>query len=135
MSWRFKRRRRPDGGFALLDTMIAFAIVSLVIVAGYTAASSALSQGTRVAERYALSEFAAAVLVQYVVTYPDTPADGTYRNRFAWRIVERPFVPAGLAQSGLDIHYRAVEVTVWERFAPERTLQRETITSRRGPPP
>lgn len=127
--------RHPRAGVALLDALLAFTVVSMVVILGYVAASGSLSREARAAERYLLTEFARTMLIQYVVTYPDTPAEGVYRDTYAWRIVESPEFPDGLEGSGLDIHYRRVDVAAWRPATPSITAELSTLTARRGPQP
>lgn len=135
MNLRSSNRRSGKSGFTLLETLIAFTIITMVIVGGYVAVSWSLARELRAADSYSLTEFAHAMLTQYIVTYPDTAAQGHYKNALAWRIAEEPHPVDGLAELGLDIHYREIDIVVWRVNVPNNTVELSAITARRGPQP
>lgn len=89
MNLRSKRdKRRRNLGFSLLETMIAFAVLSMVLVAVFNVSSRLLGQQSDAKIDYENAAMAKFLLDEYVVTFPDFPASGTYKGKWHWRILE-----------------------------------------------
>lgn len=82
------KNRDPNSGFTLLESLIAFAILAMVIGAGYAILSQSLGRQARLAQDLELSRFARTILIEYAVTYPKLPGRGVFDERLSWEITE-----------------------------------------------
>lgn len=107
-------RREGQDGFTLLETLIAFAIGTLVIGTGFVVVGQALSRQVQLEARLNLSQFARATLTEYVVTYPAMPTSGIYAERWEWQITESLLPTPDLSVIGLPMQYFEIGITVRE---------------------
>ncbi len=107
-------RDSQDGkaGFTLLETLIAFAIGTLVVSTGFVVVGQALIRHAQLEARLELSQFARATLTEYIVTHPVMANSGTYGEVWSWEIKEQPLPSPPLDDIGLPIRYVDVIVTV-----------------------
>lgn len=103
------RRRKSQAGFTLLETLLSFAIVSLVLAAGYTAASQLSVKQTELRQKFLATEFARAVLEEYLAEGTSLDTTGRYKDAWAWEISETP-VP-GFFTTSLDDQFDFLRVT------------------------
>lgn len=104
------RTRNPKHGFSLLETMLATAILSLVLGATYTLVGRTLNAQAVASQTYQMTSLARAILDEYTVTYPDLDRVGTYRNHWKWQIEEQKHAP--LAATEFDRFFEFVEISV-----------------------
>lgn len=108
----FRATREGKAGFTLLETLIAFAIGTLVVSTGFVVVGQALIRQAQLEARLELSQFARATLTEYIVTHPLMAKSGTYGEVWSWKIKEQPLPSPPLDEIGLPIRYVDVTITV-----------------------
>ena len=105
-----RSKRSQTRGFILLDAMVAFAVLSILLVAVYTITTRSFSQQ---AEGYRIHEetlLARALLDEYVTTYPSMTRSGTYMRQWAWSVHEE--TEQALIPTETDHLFRFIRITV-----------------------
>lgn len=138
MTWaRFRRAPRAQGpgkaarssqrGFALMETLIAFALVAMA--AGTLAGLFAWNASTQKlrADRLLLAEFARSTLEEYSATYPLMAPEGEAPGGWHWAIAAEPVVPDQVERLQGQITYFALTVKVWNGAAPALQIEAETL--------
>lgn len=105
-------QRDKKQGFTLLETLIAFAIGSLVIVAGFGVVAQASNRQAQVKNRFELTRFARATLTEYAVTYPMVAVSGVYADKWQWKISEKVQPQPDLKSIGMFVDYVQIFITV-----------------------
>lgn len=101
--------RSAKQGFTLLETLLAFAIASLVLAGVYTVSARSLTTFNTAQERYFATELARSLLDE--IAYANAPmADtGQYKQAWNWEISSTQV--SGLRTTPLDTHFAFYEVT------------------------
>lgn len=127
-----RRPRLGNRGFSLLETLVAFALVAVVLAAIVPILPV---QSTRVHQRlYRLhaTEFAYSVLEEYRVTYPQMQAQGR-SGPWHWQVTEANFNP--VEPDALDglVQYVELTVTVWVDDERDSAISLTTMVARPAP--
>ncbi|WP_082015894.1 type II secretion system protein [Leisingera sp. ANG-M7] len=115
-SWRSTRLpssplpRHWQRGFTLLETVLAFAVLGMVLSGLYTVSARSAGRLADARNTYLASEFARSMLDQYILATPPPSSSGTYRQTWDWEITEQRL--GGLQPSSLDKHFAFYEVSV-----------------------
>jgi len=109
------------------------AILALVLGTTYSVTARALSQEVRAANEADLTIMAAAVLDEYVITYPAMGRAGVYKDRWTWSVSEVPHRPKLNTDFDDNFAFFEVTATVSATNAPNVTKSITTIVARRGP--
>ena len=121
-------------GFSLLETILAFSILVVVLISIYSVVFGGFKRQTLAETQYELTMMARAVLDEYVVTYPEMPREGIYKDMWVWTITEERV--EGLRPTSMDAYFEFFEIKaqVGLADAPQGTMQTlSTIVARRGP--
>ena len=102
-------QRNPSAGISLLESLLAFAILSIVLASGYTAMSQLAGKESELRHRFLATEFARAALVEYLTPGTGFAQQGTYRDTWTWEISETP--ADGLFSTSLDSQFAFFKVT------------------------
>ncbi|WP_425339668.1 type II secretion system protein [Parasedimentitalea huanghaiensis] len=102
--------RSRSSGFTLLEAMLAMAILGMVLAGIFTVTSRSLSQLGLATRELNDSEMARALLDEYLGTYPEMPASGTYQGAWSWQVREEQTI--GLQPSQMDESISFIRVTV-----------------------
>ena len=102
-------RRHQQRGFTLLETLLAFAIVGLVLGGSYSLSIRSATKLNTTKERYLATEFARSLLDEFIYTTAPPAGTGRYKNVWDWEISSAQ-VP-GLRTTALDPHFAFYEVT------------------------
>jgi general secretion pathway protein I len=127
-------RRREEGGFSLLEMMVAVAILALSLGALYQATSGA-TRNVRSDEKYAYGvELARSLLANYSVVPPGGfSGQGETGGGFLWRVDARPVALAGsdrLPRGSLQ----QIEVSVsWRDGSRQREVVLNSVVEGRKP--
>ena len=110
MSLPFERSRRSKNqGVTLLETLLAFAALSTVLIGLYGTIIRINSAEQAARAQLETTEFARSVLEEYVITYPSLPKTGDYGRRWSWVITEAPY--SGPAENPLPGIFDLIEIT------------------------
>ena len=126
-------RRTPTRGFTLLESMLAFAVLGMVLAATYSLSVRSMVQQTKARQGYELTTMARAILDEYVLTYPKMSTSGTYKNTWEWHITEE--LQEVLEPTKYDHYFRFVKITAWvqKKITGEVTYELFTVIARRAP--
>ena len=101
--------RRLQHGFTLLETLMALAVTSLILGAFYALTLQSSRGQSQAILTYEQSEFARALLDEYITTYPQMATTGNYMDTWTWQIREQPYTTEH--QTSQDMYFDFVEVT------------------------
>lgn len=118
--------RQKNTGFSLLETLIAFAIFTVVLGTVYSSLNSMAVRNTKVDRKLALTELAHAVLTEYTVTYPEMPQRGKVGELYEWAVISRPYEVEG-DSSIIAAEYLEIEVQAWVSSLPDRRQTLRTL--------
>lgn len=119
--------RRDDGGFTLLETLVAFVILALSL-GTIVQAFGGSTRGARLAAAYALAtQLAESKLAAIGVEAPLSAGEqsGAMEGGFAWTITVRPHV-LDIGPVDLPGRLRPYEIAIRVRFG-DRLVELETI--------
>ncbi|MEX0301155.1 MAG: prepilin-type N-terminal cleavage/methylation domain-containing protein [Leisingera sp.] len=102
--------RHRERGFTLLETVLAFAVLGMVLSGLYTVSARSTRQLADARNTFLAGEFAQSMLEQYILTTPPPPSSGTYKRTWDWQISEQQV--SGLQPTSLDKHFAFYEVSV-----------------------
>jgi general secretion pathway protein I len=122
-------RRRAEGGYTLLEFLVAFTVLSLFLTAGLAAVAVALRSDQQAAFVTLATPLARAKLAAAGIDFPLRAgvARGQFGNGYLWRADVRNYRSAAMNRTG-SIHAYWVEVTVAEASgAGGRSLSLATI--------
>jgi len=117
-----------QAGFTLLETMVAFAI--LVIVLGVV--FQIFSGGAR-AQRLASEYSEANIIARSILNKSKNHSiedQGTINSKYSWKIDRHPFYPPELTSTEQTVSFVATKVIVhltWTSAGRERQLQQSTV--------
>lgn len=121
-------RAHPEGGFLLLEVLVAFAIAALALVVLLDGTSGGL-RATALANRYGQAvararSHLAAVGGRAAPLVPGLQ-EGDDGSGFRWRIEVTPVTAASAVQSGRErlVLYRVVVTESWKGARGERTVR------------
>lgn len=123
--------RRPDAGFTLFETLLAFAMFAGLAGVVALAVFDMVDRQGRMAARIEADEAARALLTEYVETWPAMVEEGTYRDRWRWRIEEVALPREDLRDVGLTLDVIRVEIAIEDLSGPGRS-RLVTATVRRA---
>ena len=86
MSLPFKRT--SERGYILLDTLVAFAVLSFVLVTVFEVSTRAGRQQAKAHSEYQRTSLARAILEEYTIVHSDMPGSGQYKGRWKWIVTE-----------------------------------------------
>lgn len=89
---------KNDGGFIVLETLVALAVLALAASALMATVVSQLSRGQQVSIRRAGEEQALAILTQFASGASQRPGEwsGNGQNGWSWQMTARPYSEAGM---------------------------------------
>ncbi|WP_411053000.1 hypothetical protein [Tritonibacter sp. SIMBA_163] len=90
--------------------MIAFAVLSMLLVGVYTIVTRSFSQQAGAYRTHEEMLLARALLEEYVTTYPSMTRSGTYKRQWAWSVREE--AEQALMPTEADHLFRFIRVTV-----------------------
>ncbi|MEP2149205.1 MAG: type II secretion system protein [Roseobacter sp.] len=124
--------RDKTNGFTLLETLIAFAIGSMVIISGFSVVAQTNNRQAKLQGRLDLARFARATLIEYAITFPTLSTSGIYAEKWSWKISEAPLPQANLEAVGLSVEYVKIDITVSDIHQPNQgSLSLSTAVARR----
>ncbi|MEP4035214.1 prepilin-type N-terminal cleavage/methylation domain-containing protein [Pseudophaeobacter sp.] len=100
----------PTAGMSLLEVMVAFALLSLVLVVVLNASSTLKLLQAKSIQKYEATAFARATLDEYIATYPSMHKTGSYKDSWEWTISESLHVQERLAVP--TRHFDLIEIEV-----------------------
>lgn len=119
--------RRKDGGFTLLETIIAFAILSLVIVASYATINQILDREKKALASLEASEMASSILEEYIVTKDTALFENTYRNTWSWNLSEHRVPPIIATRFDNRFNYTEIKLELWKLSTPKVKYNYQTV--------
>lgn len=126
-------RRRPGHGVTLLETLVAFAILAMVVTASLSVfASSATRQTGRLQALHA-AEFALSLAEEYRRAAPAMSAQGQAPNGWSWRISEAQVAPDGPTALSPLMDLIALDITIYHASRAADLHRFSTIVARRRP--
>lgn len=128
---RTRSARGRTRGVILLEVLVAFALMTLVAIAGLQVLSQGAVGEARRIDRLRLSEFARSKAEEYVTAYPATPASGEEPGGWVWAIEEAQVRPDGPNRFDADITLYQLSLTVWNSADVETTYEVTTLMARR----
>ena len=104
--------RRRKSGFTLLESLVAFAIVSLVAGTAFLSLANTYARQAHVMHSLEMARLARALLTEYSTTWPAMADEGVLGERFFWTISDNPM--AHLSNNRAIPQLRKIEITVRE---------------------
>lgn len=124
------RQRASEAGITLLEAVVAFALLTVVMVMAFPVLTRGSIGSTLRLDRLYASEFALSLIEEYRVRGDALPSSGTDNSGWSWRISEaivRPDGPTSL--DGLMVLVE-VEMSVWHPDRPEGAQSFHTLVAR-----
>lgn len=125
--------RRPDGGFTLLEALVAFGLLTLVLATALPALSGAAARQAMRLNRLYAAEFAVSVLEEYRATYPVMAPKGSDSSGWAWEIDEAKVAPDGITSLAPAMQLFELRLEVWHHERPSERQRFGTIVARPAP--
>ncbi|WP_193222070.1 prepilin-type N-terminal cleavage/methylation domain-containing protein [Amylibacter sp. SFDW26] len=120
--------RHKEKGFSLLETLVAFALATMVLAIFYKTTGVTLTQSHKALSEHQRLQLAESILDEYLIV-PDTALKGRFDGRWEWQISTS--IVEGLPQTKYDrlVRIEEVSITVSEVSAPSQktTLSTERI--------
>lgn len=121
---------KSDAGYTLLETLLAFAIATLVVGTLYKSSFTSIQQSQRVWAQYQSSEIASAIFTQAYVT-KDYPSNGSFGTRWKWELVVTEFTFAKKSEYDGLIRHDQLTLTIWPKFNKLKADTYQMIIARR----
>ena len=126
-----KPPRQGQQGFSLFETLVAFAILAMVLTVSLSVfANSASRQSGRLHALHA-AEFALSVSEEYRLTAPAMAEQGQAANGWAWRMAQTPVAPDGRTELTPLMDLIELEITVFHVNRSADVHRFTTIVARR----
>lgn len=106
-------------GSALLEVMIALAIIAMVAMVAATVLGRGLVSYHDRMHKYWLTEFARSVLTEYTSTYPNMPASGERSGGWNWSVEEHIVENTVFQSPEIPIYYVKLLVNTWNSHDPD----------------
>ena len=106
-------------GFSILETLVAFALVAMVLAVFYRTTGTTLVHANQSLGQYQRTELAKAVLDEYLVL-PDFPNEGEFGNRWVWKILISDITDIPATRYDTLIGVKRITVEVSERASPNQ---------------
>ncbi len=128
------RSRRTDHGFSLLETLVAFTILSLVLGAVYRSYIGSSAGAITAVERYEAVEFGRGLIDEALLESDPNkiPASGLYQDTWAWQLSVVPQPPLHITRYDRLISQYRLELTV-DDTSGRRLAELDTIFLRPKP--
>lgn len=94
-----------------MESLVAFAILSLVLGAAYMALAQGSARKARLVEDMNMARLGRVALTEYAVTWPTAKPVGQLGERWHWTIRETA-LPGGSQERDLGIRYVKLEIIV-----------------------
>lgn len=120
--------RRRKSGFTLLESLVAFAIVSLVAGTAYLSLASSYARQAHVMRNLEMARLARALLTEYSATWPAMADEGVLGERFFWLISDTPMAQQSNKQAIPQL--RKIEITVRESETLRAPFRMSTVFTR-----
>lgn len=124
------KRRRSERGYTLLETLIAFAILSLALSVLLPSLSTMIAQSSAREKTWIAGELALSLEAENLVTREAQPGakSGSW-GQFDWLISTTSHRLGAPGQAGVSRHY-LVRITVTDRDTGAELIERESIRAR-----
>ncbi len=97
-------------GFTLLETILALALMGVVLSGVYALSARSTAQASQAKQSFLANEFARSLMDEYLLANSTLPETGTYKDTWNWKISERETL--GIEETPVDGEFSFIEVSI-----------------------